>query len=158
MPTTTHVRDAVEADSDFLVASNAAMARETEHRTLDPGVLRRGVAGVFERADRGFYLVAEQAAVAVGCLLVTREWSDWRDRDWWWLQSVYVVPQARRSGVFSRLLAEVDRRARTTPRVAGLRLYVERDNARAMDTYRQQGFVETAYRLLERPSTPGDGH
>jgi GNAT superfamily N-acetyltransferase len=100
--------------------------------------------------QRGFYLVAEQAANAVGCLLVTREWSDWRNGDWWWLQSVYVTPAARRTGVFRALHAEVARRARTTEGVVGLRLYVERDNHAAQATYAALGLVETHYRLLER--------
>jgi GNAT superfamily N-acetyltransferase len=144
------IRDATPADLDFIVDANAAMASETEHRTLDRDVLRRGVAAVFADPQRGFYLVAERGADAVGCLLVTREWSDWRDGDWWWLQSVYVVPVARRNGVFRALHAEVARRAQTTAGVVGLRLYVERDNRAAQATYAALGLGETHYRLLEK--------
>ena len=71
----------------------------------------RGIAGVFEQARRGFYLIAERDGVAVGSLLVTYEWSDWRCGDFWWIQSVYVTPQARRHGVFRALYAEVGRMA-----------------------------------------------
>jgi GNAT superfamily N-acetyltransferase len=105
-----HVRDARPTDIGFIVDSNLAMALETEHKRLDRTVLERGVAAVFDRTERGFYLVAERERRPLGCLLVTYEWSDWRCGAWWWLQSVYVVERARRSGVFRSLHAEVDRR------------------------------------------------
>jgi GNAT superfamily N-acetyltransferase len=150
MNSVTPVRDASIADTRFLIDSNAAMALETEHRQLDREVLARGVSAVFERPERGFYLIAERAGEAVGCLLVTHEWSDWRDGDWWWLQSVYVVPAARRDGVFRALYAEVERRALAAPQVVGLRLYVEQDNARAQATYAALGMWASGYRLFER--------
>ena len=105
------IRDATIADIPFLVDSNAEMALETEQKTLDRSVLEQGAAALFERRQRGFYLVAERAGDRVGCLLVTYEWSDWRNGDWWWLQSVYVTPGARRVGVFRALHAEVETRA-----------------------------------------------
>ena len=148
MPIT--IRTASTADIDFLVECNAAMALETEHKTLDRAVLERGVAAVFDDHRRGFYLVAERDGEKVGCLLITYEWSDWRDGDWWWFQSVYVVPQARRCGAFRALYAEVERRARATPRVVGLRLYVERDNAGALRTYVSLGMEEEPYRMFRR--------
>jgi GNAT superfamily N-acetyltransferase len=144
------LREATRADIAFLVDCNAAMALETEHKTLDREVLARGVAAVFDDPRRGFYLVAERGGAPVGCLLITHEWSDWRDGDWWWFQSVYVVPDARRGGVFRALYAEVERRARATRGVIGLRLYVERDNLRAQRTYASLGMEEEAYRMLAR--------
>ncbi len=144
------VRDAAVADIPFLVDGNAAMARETEHKALDRDVLERGVAGLFEQRQRGFYLIAERAGERVGCLLVTYEWSDWRNGDWWWLQSVYVAPHARRVGVFRALHAEVERRARAAAGVIGLRLYVEQDNQRAQATYASLRMAPTHYRLYER--------
>ena len=144
------IRDAVRGDSPFLVECNLSMAWETERRRLDRGVLEAGVSGVFDQPARGFYLVAMRAGRALGCLLVTHEWSDWRNGDWWWLQSVYVLPEARRGGVFRALYAEVEGRARATTGVVGLRLYVERDNARARATYGSSGMHEAAYRLYER--------
>jgi GNAT superfamily N-acetyltransferase len=144
------VRDADQDDIPFLVACNAAMALETEQLRLDRAVLEAGVAGLFERPSRGFYLVAMRGGQALGCLLVTHEWSDWRNGDWWWLQSVHVLPEARRGGVFRALYAEVERRARATTGVVGLRLYVERDNARAQATYRALGMHEGVYRVYER--------
>jgi GNAT superfamily N-acetyltransferase len=143
------VRDACAADLAFLADCNAAMALETEHKTLDRALLERGVAAVFERPQRGFYLVAERAGERHGCLLVTYEWSDWRNGDWWWLQSVYVVPRARRGGVFRALHDEVWRRLRACTGAVGLRLYVERDNRHAQATYASLGMQETAYRLFE---------
>jgi GNAT superfamily N-acetyltransferase len=154
MPATVHVRDAIASDLAFLVESNAAMALETERKRLDSETLMRGVAGVLQAPARGFYLIAERDGQVVGCLLVTREWSDWRNGDWWWLQSVHVVPAARRLGVFRALHAEVERRARDTPDVIGVRLYVEGENRRAQATYRSFGMNETGYRLFERLFPP----
>ena len=144
------VRDATPADIDILVQFNAAMARETEALTLDPAILRAGVAAVLAEPRRGFYLIGEQAGQIAGCLMITYEWSDWRNGDWWWLQSVYVRPEYRRDGVFRALYAEVERRAAAGTGVAGLRLYVERDNARAQHTYAALGMHETHYRMYEK--------
>ncbi len=143
------IRTAVPTDVPFLVECNAEMARETEHKTLDRDALTRGTRAVFDDPRRGFYLVAEQDGKSAGCLLVTYEWSDWRNGDWWWFQSVYVVPAQRRRGVFRRLYAEVERRAREAGAV-GLRLYVERDNVHALRTYASLGMDEEPYRMLGR--------
>ncbi|RYD15868.1 MAG: GNAT family N-acetyltransferase [Lysobacteraceae bacterium] len=150
MDATVQVRDATREDIAFLVECNAAMARETERRDLDRALLAAGVAALFDAPARGFYLVATRGQAALGCLMVTREWSDWRNGDWWWLQSVHVRPDARRTGVFRALHAEVERRARAAQRVVGLRLYVERDNARAQATYAALGMHEAVYRVYER--------
>lgn len=146
--TSLRIRDAGFADATFIAAANAAMARETEGHALDPDLLRSGVDAVFEQPSRGFYLIAEAAGRPVGCLLVTFEWSDWRNRDWWWLQSVYVVAEARRRGVFRLLHEEVVRRADAAG-AAGLRLYVDADNEVAMSTYRSLGMAAARYRMFE---------
>jgi GNAT superfamily N-acetyltransferase len=146
------VRHAVTADIPFLVECNAAMASETEHKLLDRDVLERGTQAVFDDPRRGFYLIAERDGEPAGCLLVTYEWSDWRDGDWWWFQSVYVAPAHRRHGVFRALYAEVERRAREAGAV-GMRLYVERDNTRAQQTYQSLGMEEEAYKMLRRGFT-----
>lgn len=145
----TFVRDAAASDIAFIVDANAAMAMETESRVLDPEVLRHGVAAVFAQPARGFYLIAEHAGRPAGCLLVTFEWSDWRNRDWWWLQSVYVVAPARRAGVFRAMHREVERRAAACG-AAGLRLYVDADNERAKATYRSLGMGAAHYEMFER--------
>jgi len=144
------IRDAVREDIAFLDTANAAMAWETEHKRLDFAVVERGVAGIFDDPRRGFYLIAEHAGAAAGSLLITHEWSDWRSGKWWWIQSVYVMPPARRHGMFRALYAEVERRARARPGVVGLRLYVERDNVRAQQTYAALGMAPTQYNMFER--------
>ena len=144
------IRPALPADLAALVQWNAAMAWETEHKQLDSMVLTRGVSGVFEQPQRGFYLVAERDGEAVGSLLVTREWSDWRCGDFWWIQSVYVVPDARRGGVFRALYADVEQRAAAAGAV-GLRLYVETENRHAQATYEGLGMQRCHYFMYEMP-------
>ncbi len=143
------IRPAVADDLDLLVYFNAAMALETEQLVLDRALLRRGVAALLGDPSKGHYRVAEREGEVVGALMLTREWSDWRCGDWWWIQSVYVRPEARRSGVFGALYASVERDAREDPGVCGLRLYVERDNVPAQNTYAAQGMHETHYRMFE---------
>jgi len=145
------VRDARPADAAWLVAGNTAMARETEALTLDPTRAAAGVAAVLADPARGFYLVAEDPATAapVGQLMVTYEWSDWRAATFWWIQSVHVLPEARRQGVYRALYADLLARARARDDVAGLRLYVHHDNARAQATYGALGMDAAAYRLYE---------
>ncbi len=143
------IRAASASDVGFLVDSNAAMALETERKLLDRALLTRGVSTIFAESQRGFYRIAECDGAAVGCLMVTYEWSDWRNGDWWWIQSVYVTPPARRSGVFSALYADLEKQARSTPGVVGLRLYVEKENSNAQTTYAALGMNDSGYRLLE---------
>lgn len=142
------IRTATSSDAPSLCAWNAAMARETEHKTLDVERLRAGVDGVFANSARGFYLVAERHGEAVGSAMVTYEWSDWRGGDFWWIQSVYVVPAARRHGTFRALYADIDRRARAAGAI-GLRLYVDVDNAPAQATYAALGMQRCHYLLFE---------
>jgi GNAT superfamily N-acetyltransferase len=142
------IRTAERTDLPALLTWNAAMAWETERKQLDPATLERGISGVFDRPQRGIYLIAERDGVAVGSLLVTYEWSDWRCGDFWWIQSVYVTPGARRSGVFRALHAEVEQRARAAGAV-GLRLYVETENTRAQSTYEQLGMQRCHYWMYE---------
>ncbi|MGH8182646.1 MAG: GNAT family N-acetyltransferase [Rhodanobacteraceae bacterium] len=145
----TSIRKASPKDIPFLVDCNAAMALETEHKTLDRDELTRGTRAVFDDPRRGFYLVAERDGELAGCLLITYEWSDWRNGDWWWFQSVYVPHAARRSGVFRALYSDVESRAHAAGAI-GLRLYVERDNARAQQTYHSLGMEEEPYKMLRR--------
>lgn len=142
------IRLAERGDSAAVAEWNAAMAWETERKRLDPDVLMRGVSAVFDVPRRGFYLIAEHEGRAAGCLLVTYEWSDWRNGDFWWIQSVYVVPEARRSGVFRAMYADVAQRAKAAGAV-GLRLYVETENARAQNTYRELGMEQCHYLMYE---------
>ncbi|UXI68256.1 GNAT family N-acetyltransferase [Tahibacter amnicola] len=148
---TVTVRPATRADIPFLAQGNAAMALETEQKQLDLALLTRGITSVFDEPRRGFYMIAERDGVAAGCLLITFEWSDWRNGDWWWIQSVYVAPEARRLGVFRTMYAEMERRARAQDGVIGLRLYVEWENQRAQQTYASLGMEQCHYHMFERP-------
>lgn len=143
------IRLAERRDISAVAEWNAAMAWETEQKRLDPQVLLRGVTAVLDEPRRGFYLVAERDGKAVGCLLVTYEWSDWRDGDFWWIQSVYVAPEARRGGVFRGMYSDVAQRAKQAGAV-GLRLYVETENARAQQTYRELGMEQCHYFMYEQ--------
>jgi ribosomal protein S18 acetylase RimI-like enzyme len=143
------IRDAVREDMPRLVEFNLSIALDTEGKHLDEQVLTCGMSALFDEPHRGFYMVAEVADKVVGSLMVTTEWSDWRDGDFWWLQSVYVDPEFRRNGVFRALYTEAKQRAKNTSRVCGCRLYVERDNAAAQATYARLGFAETNYKVFE---------
>ena len=142
------VRAAQRGDIPHIAAWNQAMAWETERKRLDADVLARGVAAVFEEPRRGFYLVAERDGAPVGCLLVTYEWSDWRCGDFYWIQSVYVVEEARRGGVFRAMYDAVVERARAAGAV-GVRLYVETENERAQRTYAGLGMERCHYFMYE---------
>jgi GNAT superfamily N-acetyltransferase len=144
------IRRAALTDTSNIAEFNRRMAWETEHKTLDQRTLAKGVAAVLADPAKGFYLVADLDGESVGQLLVTPEWSDWRDGWFWWVQSVYVREDARRRGVFRGLFDEVVRLAAAAGDVVGVRLYVERDNTRAQQTYRSLGMAETGYRLYER--------
>jgi GNAT superfamily N-acetyltransferase len=146
---TAHVRNAEAGDLDFIARGNAAMALETEHKRLDPETVRNGVRAAFENPARGRYFVAEIDGRVVGQMMITHEWSDWRNGDFWWIQSVYVAPDARRQGVFRALYGHVERLAQSTQGVCGLRLYVENDNMRAQRTYLGCGMVNAGYLVME---------
>ena len=133
----------------MLVDFNLALALETEGRQLDPVRVRAGVEAVFADPGRGTYYVALAGEEIRGALLVTPEWSDWRNGAFWWIQSVYVVPAARRTGVFRQLYEFVLARARANPDVCGLRLYVEHENEGAQVVYARLGMQTARYRFFE---------
>lgn len=143
------IRPAEFADSEKIIEFNRRMAEETEGTKLDPDVLCSGVKAVLEEPKHGFYLIAVADGQVAGCLLVTTEWSDWRNGEFWWIQSVYVEPEFRRRGVFRSLYEATRQRAEKSDRVCGFRLYVERENVQAQETYTRLGMRETAYRMLE---------
>lgn len=150
------LRRATPADEPTVVAFNLALAWETEGKRLRPDVLAAGVRAALADPARGFYTVAANAAgEVVGQLMVTFEWSDWRNGWFWWVQSVYVRKDARRGGVFRALYREVERQAAADPGVIGIRLYVERENTRARATYRALGMGETTYGMMEAYPLPG---
>jgi len=143
------VRMASAADGDAFVRFNRAMALETEDKKLDEETVDPGVRAVFDDPARGFYVVAECASGVVAALMVTFEWSDWRNATFWWIQSVYVTPEFRRRGVYRRLYEFVRERARDEGGVCGFRLYVEKDNAAAQRAYESLGMSASDYLLYE---------
>ena len=149
MPNAIHIRRAAPADAAFIAASNAAMSLESEGRTLDVATLQAGAAAVLADASLGFYLLAEIEGQPAGQLMVTFEWSDWRNGLFWWIQSVYVRPEFRRQGVYRALHHYVQSAAEDAGNVCGLRLYVEVDNAAAQAVYRQMGMSPTRYYIYE---------
>jgi len=146
---TLRVRRATAADADTLRDFNVAMAAETEGVALDAERVGRGVALCLADPAKGFYLVAERGGVAVGQTMVTYEWSDWRAGTFFWIQSVYVRPEARGEGVFRALYDAVLADARARDDVAGVRLYVHHDNARAQRVYDAVGMAAAEYRMYE---------
>jgi GNAT superfamily N-acetyltransferase len=147
------VRRARLSDLDILVRFSAAMAEETEGRKLDLERLRQGTSAVLGSTQRGEYLVAETRAAVIGQLLITYEWSDWRNGTFWWIQSVYVEPPMRRRGVFRTMHDYVLQEAQRRSDVCGIRLYVEKDNAGAHAAYRRLGMLMTAYQVYEQDFT-----
>jgi ribosomal protein S18 acetylase RimI-like enzyme len=143
------VRPAEPADLEIIVAFNVALARETEALALDLDTVRRGVAAVLEDPEKGRYRVAAQGGAVVGQLMLTREWSDWRSGWWWWIQSVYVAPEARRGGVYRALHRSVLDDAARTGDVRGVRLYVEQENTRAQRAYEAMGMERGRYLIYE---------
>lgn len=142
-------RRGADSDADTIAAFNAAMALETEGKSLIPEVIGAGVRRLIASPSLGFYIVAERAGEVIGCLLVTHEWSDWRNGLFWWIQSVYVKKEFRRQGVYRRMYEHVRSLAQGDPSVCGFRLYVEKENARAHATYSALGMKETDYLIYE---------
>ena len=142
-------RIAVGEDAATLAGFNRAMALETESKSLPMETLLPGVEAVLRNPDHGFYVVADSGSGIAGSLLVTYEWSDWRNGRIWWIQSVYVRPDFRRRGIYRSLHEFVRERARAAGGVVGIRLYVERENVTAQRTYAALGMTETPYRIYE---------
>ncbi len=145
-----YVRLAVPADTDILVDFNRAMAMETEEIKLQPEVVLAGVSMVLDNPHLGFYVVAEHSEAIVGALMITSEWSDWRNKKFWWIQSVYVLPEFRRRGIYKRLYEFVKAKASREGDVCGFRLYVERNNVIAKKTYQSLGMQEAPYQMYEQ--------
>lgn len=148
------VREASWSDLDRLVEGNLAMALETEGRVLDENRLRSGTKAILESRSRGVYVVGEiwngaQGNRVVGQLLITFEWSDWRNASFWWIQSVFVHPDWRERGVFRALYGYVVQQAESRTDVCGIRLYVEQNNTNAMAVYHKLGLRLTPYRVVE---------
>lgn len=144
-----NIRRAEKTDVPALAEFNQAMALETEGERLDSNTLKSGVESVFDDEKKGFYVVAEEDGVIVGGLMITFEWSDWRNRWFWWIQSVYILPDHRGRGIYRRLYGFVKSEAEASKDVCGFRLYVERENINAQKVYEKIGMKSSHYLMYE---------
>jgi GNAT superfamily N-acetyltransferase len=149
------IRRATPADAGTIAAFNQHLAAESEDLHLDADTLAAGVGAVLADETKGFYTVAEADGEVVGQVLVTFEWSDWRNGWFWWVQSVYVRADRRRSGVFRQLFEHLTAQAATDPTVIGVRLYLETNNTPARSTYERLGMAGTPYQVMELYPLPG---
>lgn len=143
------IRQANPEDAAKITAFNRAMAAETESRELNEAVVLAGVRAVMNDPAKGFYLLAEQQGKVVGQLMVTTEWSDWRNAEFWWIQSVYVEPSKRNQGVFGALYKHLCEEARKREGICGIRLYAERKNKNARAVYLALGMQQSHYEMFE---------
>ncbi|HBR52273.1 MAG TPA: GNAT family N-acetyltransferase [Nitrospira sp.] len=148
------IRPATEYDVQAILEFNAALALETEQRRLDLDRLRKGTLALLTQPQHGFYIVAEPSAgairTAVGQLMITFEWSDWRNGVFWWMQSVYVKPEWRRRGVYRAMHEHIAARAKKDSQVCGIRLYVEHRNHDAQTVYQRVGLSPSVYTVYEQ--------
>ena len=143
------IRPGVAEDAPRIAAFQCAMAQEAEGKALDRVTVERAVMRALGDPTRGEYLVATLDGQVVGSLMLTREWSDWRDAWWLWIQSVYTAPEARRRGIYRALYAAVRAKAEQAGDVLGVRLYVEADNHTAQRAYEELGMEASSYRFYE---------
>lgn len=141
--------NATPTDRSIIADFNARMAAETEDKPLDPNLIGPGVGALLADRNKGRYWLARIDGKIVGQIMVTYEWSDWRNGMLWWIQSVYVAPDYRRQGVFSVMYKHVESLAKAHRDARGVRLYVERGNERAQRTYRALGMAEPRYLVME---------
>ncbi len=144
------IRSAGLEDWKTIAEFNSRLADETEGKQLPPATIAAGVQTLLKEERHGRYFVACRKEQIVGQMMHTREWSDWRNGEIWWLQSIYVHPEHRRTGVFRALYHHIERLAEKTPQVVGIRLYVERHNAKAVEAYDSLGFADAGYTIMER--------
>jgi ribosomal protein S18 acetylase RimI-like enzyme len=142
------VRKAKPSDAPSIIDFQLKMAWETEKIKLNPDTVTMGVTAVFKESSRGRYYVAESDVQVIASLLITYEWSDWRNCNVWWFQSVYVIPEFRRQGVFRKMYAHI-KELGEAEEIAGLRLYVETNNVRARKTYESLGMSSEHYSFYE---------
>jgi ribosomal protein S18 acetylase RimI-like enzyme len=143
------IREATLADLPVIADFNVRLAQESEELRLEAARVQAGVAAMLKDPSKGVYYVAEVDGVVAGQLMITYEWSDWRNGNIWWIQSVYVKPEHRRAGIFRALFAHLQNLCRTRPDVCSLRLYVHADNTRAAQSYERLGMSRTKYEVFE---------
>jgi GNAT superfamily N-acetyltransferase len=143
------IREAHLDDQMVIADFQVAMALETENLQLDPPTVWKGVKAVFDDPSKGKYFIAEKDGQVVGSLLITFEWSDWRNGNVWWIQSVYVRPEYRRNGIFKALYGYVQQLVINDSNLRGLRLYADKTNQAAHSTYHNLGMISHHYAMFE---------
>jgi GNAT superfamily N-acetyltransferase len=144
------IRPARPEDAETITLFNCLLATETEDTRLDPPTVLAGVKRLLADPARGRYLVAEQQGLLIGQLAHTREWSDWRNGDLWWIQSVYIREGSRGRGVFRALFESLEALAKEEGNVVGIRLYVEKHNDKAQRAYERLGLAKTEYEVMQK--------
>jgi len=143
------IRNANKDDITTIVNFNSAMAMETEQKLLDFNTVHGGVNELLNNNELGFYLIAESDDTPVGQLMITKEWSDWRNGEFWWIQSVYVHLDYRKNNIYRKLYNEAIKLAKESENVCGIRLYVDKDNNIAQKVYSKLGMKESNYIFFE---------
>jgi ribosomal protein S18 acetylase RimI-like enzyme len=143
------IREAAVSDAQLIAAFNLRLAEESEGLRLDAAIVQAGVTAMLKDPAKGLYYVAEAQGAVVGQVMITYEWSDWRNGNIWWIQSVYVKPEFRRAGVFRALFNHLRNLAQTRQDVCSLRLYVHAENTRASQSYERLGMTRTQYEVFE---------
>lgn len=149
MPENIHIRQGKLNDADTIANFNVALALETEDIQLNPATVAQGVRSLLENPQYGFYVVAERDGLILGSLMITYEWSDWRNGVIWWVQSVYVRPEYRRRGILKNLFTFIREKAQQEKNVCGFRLYVEENNQNALAGYKRVGMKKAGYYMYE---------
>jgi len=143
------IRNANNSDAEAIVNFNSAMAMETEHKSLDIDIVQKGVNKLLNNNELVFYIIAESDGIPIGQLMITKEWSDWRNGEFWWIQSVYVHSDYRKNNIYRKLYAKVIKLSKESENVCGIRLYVDKDNNIAQKVYSKLGMKESNYIFFE---------
>jgi ribosomal protein S18 acetylase RimI-like enzyme len=143
------IRLGVLDDLDILTNFAVAMAYEIEKENVDRDQVKEATCSALADAAKALYFVAELGGEIVGSLMVTYEWSDWQNANYWWIQSVYVMPSTRRKGVYRALYDHVSEEARRVSGVASVKLYVYEGNEIAQQTYEALGMSKAPYYIYE---------
>ena len=144
-----NIRKAVPADAPAIAGFQVSMALETEQLILDKPTVIKGVEALFTDPSKGNYYVAESDEGVVASLLITYEWSDWRNGTVIWIQSVYVIPGYRRRGVYSKLYSHVKQMVLDDKNLKGIRLYADKMNHSAQKAYKKLGMNADHYITFE---------
>ena len=144
-----YIRNAKQKDIETIAKYNIKMALETENKYLDKEIITAGVSSIINDSSKGIYWVMEMDKIIIGQLMVTYEWSDWRNGMMWWIQSVYVPKEHRRKGVYSKMYNNLLELAQLDSECCGIRLYVEKENKKAQKTYEKLDMKKAGYEIME---------